>query len=379
MVHASSSATRTASSTPWAASPRPRWKRRAPRSPRCSAPSRARSCSPPAPPRATTSPSRARPASRRRRWTRPARRSSPSPPSTNASWNWSADLARRRVRAGVPAGPPGRAARSRRAARGARHADPAGQHHGGQQRDRGDPGPAGARRDRAREAGALFHTDAAQAVGQDPARRRRLAHRPDARSAATSSTGRKGVGGLYVRRRPRVRLAPLFSGGGQERGLRSGTLPAPLIVGLGEACRLARGRDGRGGAPGRARCATGCWSGCATAVPEIALNGSMERRLPGNLNLTFPRRLRRRDHGRGAGGRASRPARPAPRPWSSRPMSCARWGSRTRAAARSLRIGDRTLHLRPPRSTTRRRRSLPPTRRPPRTRPDPDLPAPCRK
>ncbi len=51
--------------------------------------------------------------------------------------------------------------------------------------------------------------------------------------------GPKGVGALYVRRRPRVRLAPLFSGGGQERGLRSGTLPAPLLVGFGEACRLA--------------------------------------------------------------------------------------------------------------------------------------------
>ena len=51
--------------------------------------------------------------------------------------------------------------------------------------------------------------------------------------------GPKGIGALFVRRRPRVRLAPLFSGGGQERGLRSGTLPAPLIVGLGEACRIA--------------------------------------------------------------------------------------------------------------------------------------------
>ena len=51
--------------------------------------------------------------------------------------------------------------------------------------------------------------------------------------------GPKGVGALYVRRRPRVRLAPLFSGGGQERGLRSGTLPTPLVVGFGEACRIA--------------------------------------------------------------------------------------------------------------------------------------------
>ena len=58
--------------------------------------------------------------------------------------------------------------------------------------------------------------------------------------------GPKGVGALYVRRRPRVRLQPLFSGGGQERGLRSGTLPAPLVVGLGEACRIAARRDGGG-------------------------------------------------------------------------------------------------------------------------------------
>ncbi|MFM7415673.1 MAG: aminotransferase class V-fold PLP-dependent enzyme, partial [Alphaproteobacteria bacterium] len=51
--------------------------------------------------------------------------------------------------------------------------------------------------------------------------------------------GPRGIGALYVRRRPRMRLAPLFSGGGQERGLRSGTLPAPLVVGFGEACRIA--------------------------------------------------------------------------------------------------------------------------------------------
>lgn len=52
--------------------------------------------------------------------------------------------------------------------------------------------------------------------------------------------GPKGVGALYVRRRPRVRLEPLFSGGGQERGLRSGTVPTPLVVGLGEAARIAQ-------------------------------------------------------------------------------------------------------------------------------------------
>jgi cysteine desulfurase len=52
--------------------------------------------------------------------------------------------------------------------------------------------------------------------------------------------GPKGIGALYVRRRPRVRLEPLISGGGQERGLRSGTVPTPLVVGLGEACKIAR-------------------------------------------------------------------------------------------------------------------------------------------
>jgi cysteine desulfurase len=52
--------------------------------------------------------------------------------------------------------------------------------------------------------------------------------------------GPKGVGALYVRRRPRVRLEPLFSGGGQERGLRSGTVPTPLVVGLGEAAKIAK-------------------------------------------------------------------------------------------------------------------------------------------
>lgn len=52
--------------------------------------------------------------------------------------------------------------------------------------------------------------------------------------------GPKGIGALYVRRKPRVRLEPIISGGGQERGLRSGTVPAPLVVGFGEACRLAK-------------------------------------------------------------------------------------------------------------------------------------------
>jgi cysteine sulfinate desulfinase/cysteine desulfurase-like protein len=77
-----------------------------------------------------------------------------------------------------------------------------------------------------KEAGALFHTDAAQASGRIPLDVADI--QADLMSVTAHKIyGPKGVGALYVRRRPRVRLAPLFSGGGQERGLRSGTLPAP--------------------------------------------------------------------------------------------------------------------------------------------------------
>ena len=90
----------------------------------------------------------------------------------------------------------------------------------------------------AKEAGALFHSDVAQAVGKIPLRLSDW--KVDLASVSGHKVyGPKGVGALFVRRRPRVRLAPLFSGGGQERGLRSGTLATPLIVGLGEACALA--------------------------------------------------------------------------------------------------------------------------------------------
>ncbi len=90
-----------------------------------------------------------------------------------------------------------------------------------------------------------------------------------------------------MRRRPRVRLAPLFSGGGQERGLRSGTLPTPLIAGLGEACRLAKLEM----AEEAARIASlrdRLLQRLRAAMPDIVLNGSAQARIPGNLNLTFP-------------------------------------------------------------------------------------------
>ncbi len=136
----------------------------------------------------------------------------------------------------------------------------------------------------ARGAGALFHTDAAQAVGKIPVDVREI----DLLSLSGHKLyGPKGVGALFVRRRPRVRLAPLFSGGGQERGLRSGTLPTPLLVGLGEACRLAR-LETDAEAAHLAVLRDRLLAGLRRRMPEVQVNGSMRHRIPGNLNITFP-------------------------------------------------------------------------------------------
>src|SRR5204862_8175018 len=91
-----------------------------------------------------------------------------------------------------------------------------------------------------RERGVLFHTDAAQAVGKIPLDVEAM--KIDLMSISGHKMyGPKGVGALYIRRRPRVRLLPLIDGGGQERGLRSGTLPTPLCVGIGRAAAIAAG------------------------------------------------------------------------------------------------------------------------------------------
>ncbi len=136
----------------------------------------------------------------------------------------------------------------------------------------------------ARDAGALFHTDAAQAAGKIPIDVGGI----DLLSLSGHKLyGPKGVGALYVRRRPRVRLAPLFSGGGQERGLRSGTLPTPLVVGLGEACRLA-GLEMAEEAARLAGLRDRLLAGLRRHMPEIPVNGSLRHRIPGNLNVTFP-------------------------------------------------------------------------------------------
>jgi len=138
----------------------------------------------------------------------------------------------------------------------------------------------------AKEAGALFHTDLAQATGKIPLDL--TGWKVDLASVSGHKLyGPKGVGALFVRRRPRVRIAPLFSGGGQERGLRSGTLATPLIVGLGEACRLAA-EEMADEAARIAALRADLLQRLRTAIPGIAVNASMDARIPGNLNLTFP-------------------------------------------------------------------------------------------
>ncbi len=139
----------------------------------------------------------------------------------------------------------------------------------------------------AKEAGALFHTDAAQATGKIPLDV--TAQHIDLLSISGHKLyGPKGIGALYVRRRPRVRITPLFSGGGQERGLRSGTLATPLIVGLGEACRIAAAEmqldDFR-----ITEHRTLLLDRLRDAIPGLRVNGSESARIAGNLNLTFPR------------------------------------------------------------------------------------------
>jgi cysteine desulfurase len=130
----------------------------------------------------------------------------------------------------------------------------------------------------------IFHVDAAQSAGKIPIDMEKL--KVDLMSfSAHKIYGPKGIGALYVRRKPRVRLEAQMHGGGHERGLRSGTLPTHQIVGMGEAFRIAgevmedearriRGLRDR------------LWNGL-NEMEEVYLNGDMDQRVPGNLNVSF--------------------------------------------------------------------------------------------
>ncbi len=137
-----------------------------------------------------------------------------------------------------------------------------------------------------RSKGAYFHSDGAQAVGKIPIDVNEM--NIDLMSISGHKLyGPMGIGVLYVRRRPRVRLHPMIDGGGQERGLRSGTLPAPLCVGMGHACALSALEMGE--EVSRLQILRDRLlekikgAGCT-----VIINGDMKHRFVGNLNLRFP-------------------------------------------------------------------------------------------
>lgn len=137
----------------------------------------------------------------------------------------------------------------------------------------------------AREKGVFFHTDAAQAFGKIPLDVEAM--NIDLMSISGHKIyGPKGVGALYVRRRPRVRIDAIFSGGGQERGMRSGTLPTPLVVGLGEAARIA-GLEMKNDAERIRFLSDKFLRAVMENVPDVFMNGDREQRIPGCINLSF--------------------------------------------------------------------------------------------
>jgi len=135
-----------------------------------------------------------------------------------------------------------------------------------------------------RERGIVFHVDAAQAAGKVAIDLEKL--KVDLMSFSAHKTyGPKGIGALYVRRKPRVRLEAQMHGGGHERGMRSGTLPTHQIVGMGEAFRIARGEMAAENERIR-MLRDRLWSGLS-GMEEVYVNGDMERRVPHNLNVSF--------------------------------------------------------------------------------------------
>jgi len=132
--------------------------------------------------------------------------------------------------------------------------------------------------------GIVFHCDAAQATGKVVIDLAQL--KVDLMSFSAHKTyGPKGIGALYVRRKPRVRLEAQMHGGGHERGLRSGTLPTHQIVGMGEAFRLAR--EEMGVESERIRMLRDRLLKGLSEIEEVYVNGDLEHRVPHNLNMSF--------------------------------------------------------------------------------------------
>jgi len=135
-----------------------------------------------------------------------------------------------------------------------------------------------------RAKGIIFHCDAVQAAGKIPVDLQKL--KVDLLTVTAHKVyGPKGIGALYVRRKPRVRIEPQIHGGGHERGLRSGTLPTHQIVGMGEAFRIAKLE--MGAESERIRSLRDRLLNGFKDMEEVYVNGDMERRIPGNLNISF--------------------------------------------------------------------------------------------
>jgi cysteine desulfurase len=136
-----------------------------------------------------------------------------------------------------------------------------------------------------KERGAIFHIDAVQGVGKIPFDVN--AARADLASlSAHKMYGPKGIGALYVRRKPRVRITAQIDGGGHERGMRSGTLNVPAIVGFGKAAEICRAEMDTEAARLR-QLRDRLLQGIQSQVEDTFVNGSLEQRLPGNLNISF--------------------------------------------------------------------------------------------
>jgi len=138
----------------------------------------------------------------------------------------------------------------------------------------------------AKEKGIIFHTDAVQTLGKIPINVDEMGI--DLLSMSGHKIyGPKGIGALYIRRKnPRVRLSPIVFGGGHERGVRSGTLNVPGIVGLGEACAIAK-REMATETERLLSLRDRLWKGLNAQLDELYLNGHPTERLPGNLNVSF--------------------------------------------------------------------------------------------
>jgi len=135
-----------------------------------------------------------------------------------------------------------------------------------------------------RAKGIIFHCDAVQAAGKIAVDLQKL--KVDLLTVTAHKVyGPKGIGALYVRRKPRVRIEPQIHGGGHERGLRSGTLPTHQIVGMGEAFRIAKLE--MAAESGRIRALRDRLLDGFKDMEEVYVNGDMERRIPGNLNISF--------------------------------------------------------------------------------------------